>query len=242
MLNLNIKSLRAWSPAFHLLKSEFSGLDFAFNFDERPVAQEIPPSATRRLSSLTRISVDLGLQICKTAKADHIVFSSRHGEIHNATELLRSIGREQILSPTIFSQSVHNTSIGVLSLLQKNHAATTALASGANSFVAGLVSCAMYLQENPNSPVAYIFADEKISEIFSQHLVEENIPYAIAMLVTGSNQGLSLTLEGPKTRVDQGVSSTPQGILFSKWIFSNLSELILNGDTCSWALSRSLTN
>lgn len=223
MLALKLQRLRAWSPALANTPLTDPSSDFFFSATERYQLTQSSVSQARRLSHLTKISADLGLKICAGEKMDHVVFSSRHGELTNATQILTMIGKTEIISPTLFSQSVHNTAIGTLALFQKNHAATTALAAGANGFVMGLVSCAAYLQENPAKQVLYIAADDLIPDTFANCLTEANVPYATAMILS-LKSGKELQIEGLQKAISLETSNAvPQGIKFLKWFFTENS-------------------
>jgi hypothetical protein len=243
MMTIQIRRLQAWSPAFLDIKnSTLPAVDFSIQSEDKYPTSMISSSQGRRLSELTKTCVDLGLRVTEAQAPDHIVLSSRHGELQNATQLLEMIGQKEVLSPTLFSQSVHNAAIGTYTLIKKTHAATTSLSGGKNGFMMGLVSCAAYLKENPLAQVLYITADEKVPTIFENGLAEINIPHSAAMLLSASGSGQSFKFE---LNASHNLSSTaneknqtPQAINFLKWFFSESKSLELDGQSMSWSLHK----
>jgi hypothetical protein len=243
MMTINIRRLRAWSPAF-LGNQEPTApsVDFSIQSEAKYSPSMITPAQGRRLSDLTKTCVDLGLRVTDNLAADHIVFSSRYGELLNATQLLEMIGQSEVLSPMLFSQSVHNAAIGTYTLIKKTHAATTSLGGGKNGFMMGLVSCAAYLNENPQAQVLYITADETVPEVFEKSLVESNVPYSAALLLSASGPGRKLTFE-MNASSNLGTApleknQTPQPVEFIKWFFSESPSLELSGESMSWSLNK----
>lgn len=184
------------------------------------VSENITKNQSRRMSELTRVSVDLALKVSGGKNIDHIVFSSRHGELSNSTELLSMMAEGEILSPTLFSQSVHNTAVGVYSVLAKNRAATTAVAAGANSFHMGLISSYAFLQKHPQANVLYICADQLIPDAFSASVKEENRVYALAVVLNLRSQGCSMQLSQENFKSVAEPIKALQAVSFLKWFFS----------------------
>ena len=241
MLSMMVHRLLAWSPNFSIPeKSTLSPVDFSIQTEEKYTPTLIGAAQGRRLSDLTKSSVDLALRLTQDLQVDHVVFSSRHGELVNATKLLEMIGKNEVLSPMLFSQSVHNAAIGSYTLLKKNHAATTSLGGGKNSFMMGLVSCAIYLKENPKAKVLYIAADERVPATFQNSLSEENVPHAAAFLLSHSGAGckLDFALASGDGTISRSQNPVPQTLEFLKWFFSADSEKQLNGEQMSWNLRK----
>ncbi len=190
--------------------------------------QKLKPAQMRRLSMLTRISVDLALQIAEGQKVDHIVFTSRHGELFNSAQLLQMISRHEILSPMQFSQSVHNTAIGNYSLAAANRASATSLCGGQNGFVAGLLSCQIYLNEYPSSQVLFIAGDVEMPEVFRPFVDEVAPDHILVMLLGAEPRSMAMHLSGERGRGSgEAVSSSQSYVAFQK---------LLSTDTVDFSL------
>lgn len=243
MIGIKIRRLIAWSPVFSGLQPS-GGLEPAFlvQFEQKYSPQKISSAQSRRLSDLTKISVDLGLRVTEGESVDHVVFSSRHGELFNSVQLLQMIGQKEVLSPTLFSQSVHNTSVGTYSLLKKIHAAATALSSGKNGFIMGLVSAAAYLNENPRAQVLYISSDSVVPVELAIGLREENISFGVAMVVEKIDEGRAgecqIQFSPSSERASVAGISLPQPVEFLQWLFSSQAKHNLLGDRTSWTVQK----
>ncbi|MEC9281281.1 MAG: beta-ketoacyl synthase chain length factor [Bdellovibrionota bacterium] len=191
-ISLGINKLCAWS--FHesetqhkLQKSEG---DFVWNKSSSFVADSISKRNQRRMSNLSKLSVGLAATVSENHAIDHVVFSSRYGELENSMQLVEAIVDKDLLSPMAFSQSVHNTSSGLYSILKDEHCAMEAISAGEDSFVMGLVSAYAFLKTNLSSQVLYVYSDWNIPEVLrsmvnsSQHSAN-----AVAMLLKAEDSG-----------------------------------------------------
>ena len=62
------------------------------------------------MSALSRLAVQIALEAAGDAAPDYLVFCSQHGDLTRLREMLGNIATGAELSPTAFSQSVHNAS------------------------------------------------------------------------------------------------------------------------------------
>ncbi len=238
MYKLNIEKLIGWAPDLSIERGASIPKDFEI-LSGQISFKNISANQARRLSSLTKVSAELALEVLHEKSVDHIVFSSRHGELINSTQLLEMIANNEVLSPTLFSQSVHNTAVGALSILKQTNVPTTSLGGGRNGFLYGLISSYLSLQENPTRKVLYLCADEKIPEIFSARLEEENIPFAVAMILSldFDQNGIGLEISN-STAVDASKDPVPQALRFLKWLFQQNDSLHLANGPTDWILSK----
>ena len=72
------------------------------------------------MSALSKMAVQVALQTAGDERPDFLIFCSRHGELVRTRELLGSVVGGSELSPTGFSQSVHNTSAGLYTIIAKS--------------------------------------------------------------------------------------------------------------------------
>ena len=98
-----------------------------------PPGDAIPPMQRRRMSRLARMALSCALEAAGEDAIDYSIFCSQHGEIVRTRDILTSISEGTEISPTAFSQSVHNTSSGLYTILTKSNHASTSIASGTPS-------------------------------------------------------------------------------------------------------------
>jgi hypothetical protein len=142
---------------------------------------------TRRMTKAARISLDLALLSSEGESIDFIVYASRHGELSLSHDLINSVIAKEIPSPIKFSQSTHNAIAGLYTINTKNVAASTAISSGADSFIMGLISAINFLKSHPSSNVLYVFADAKVPTIYESKLNEPNEDVMLSFVMKSGN-------------------------------------------------------
>lgn len=80
---------------------------------------ELPMMTARRLSSGSKLAVECGLAMLRRHQPDAVLYTSRHGELERNYRIVHALATEQALSPTDFALSVHNSSVGNLTIAAK---------------------------------------------------------------------------------------------------------------------------
>lgn len=205
---------------------------------EGPAAQAltadlIPPMQRRRMSMLSKMAVQTALAATRDVTPHYIVFTSRHGEIVRTRKLLSDLSAGTELSPTEFSQSVHNTGAGLYSIIRKSQAPATALASGAASFAYGWLDAEGYLAERPGDTVLLVDCDDVLPDEYRAFVAQEPAAYALAVVLTAAGEdGVSLTI-GP----GDSDSLQPMGPQVLSWLLSAQASLRVDaeGQGFTWA-------
>jgi hypothetical protein len=200
-------------------------------------AGAIPATHRRRMSALSKLSVQIGMQAAKDSPADFLVFCSQHGELVRSRELLGSIAAGTELSPTSFSQSVHNTSAGLFTIISHTRAPATALASGASTFAYGWLEAEAYLAEHPSGHVLLVSYDEPLPAEYVPYSTQQQCLYAAAlMLSTGTGARVELARAPAASN-----EALPMAPLFLAWWLSAEPSLRITADGQGWAWSRQET-
>jgi len=140
----------------------------------------------RRLSSLAKMVLHVA-QECACGIPDvRIVFASRHGELVRTTTMLEGLAAKEDLSPTLFSMSVLNASVGLFSILQKNTAPATAISAGCASFGYGLLEASLQLADKPELPVLLVYADEPVPSVYEECELPGSKAHGIGLLLESS--------------------------------------------------------
>ncbi|TRX74732.1 beta-ketoacyl synthase chain length factor [Pseudomonas mangiferae] len=201
-MQFDIDQWRAWAP----------GLDSAEDWrawcaaprrlidaQQQPDVGFLPALQRRRLSRLARMMFHVAWPLA----ADHpplpLVFLSRHGETPRTLAILTDLARDEPLSPTQFSLSVHNAIIGLWSILRQDTSEMTALAAEGDGLEqAVLDACGLLADGAP--AVLLVVAEEAPPALFDGHIDDVPFPYAVALRLS-AGQGWSLALEngdGPR--------------------------------------------
>ena len=89
----------------------------------------VPKMMTRRrLTRAAKIAIYLSNEVSFTG--GRIVYGSSFGELEATANILNSITNKEAISPTYFQNSVYNTAISYLSILQENEEELLTISSG----------------------------------------------------------------------------------------------------------------
>ena len=104
----------------------------------------IPMLMRRKLSPIGKIAISTMLD-CYGENSDDIklVYASRYGELERVVKLIKQEHEENEISPTGFSFSVHNSTVGLFSLLKNIHSSYNSITAGENSFSLGFLDAVM---------------------------------------------------------------------------------------------------
>lgn len=153
----------------------------------------IPPAMRRRTSMTTRIAITAANAACIQAGVNPTqvpsVFASLGGEIQVTDALCRLLPMpEELLSPTQFHNSVHNTTAGYWGILNQCQAPSTAIAAVDDTFAMGLLEAWTQLQL-ANGDVLLVCYDEQWPQYLAPPIGQHACACAI-LLSTDSQQAL----------------------------------------------------
>lgn len=125
-------------------KLEFCIKKFSYSTGENLDLSSIPMNMRRKLSLVGKIAMSTMLD-CYGENSDDIklVYASRYGELERVVKLIKQEHEENEISPTGFSFSVHNSTVGLFSLLKKIYSSYNSIAGGEESFSVGLLDAIM---------------------------------------------------------------------------------------------------
>ncbi|USG62611.1 beta-ketoacyl synthase chain length factor [Sneathiella marina] len=235
-LGFSIDSWSAWAPG---LESPEAWRDWYSDRQELPRAEgipdvrDLPAGMRRRLSLLGKMALRVALDAGQ-ADTTRIVFSSRYGNVLQMLQLLQTMAVDEPISPTGFGMSVHNSLVGMLSIITKNVRSQTAIAAGSESFCMGLVEALGLLAENPHEPVMLIHCDDVLPEFytpFQDHSVRQ---CALALVITSQNPAqnhLTLNFAGGRAAAgqDDPIAS------FLKFMIGGLDDWSWTGAQGKWS-------
>ncbi|WP_084631052.1 beta-ketoacyl synthase chain length factor [Ferrimonas senticii] len=167
-----------------------------------PALPFVAPMARRRLTRLSQMALAVSQPLINDTQTV-TVFASTHGEVSQTTELLSTLAQRQPLSPTRFSQSVHNTAAGAFGIQFQHTAAATAIAAGEQTLFAALVEA--YGQLLQQQSLLLVFVDDPLPEPL-QHFQPPLKPLALA-LELGAPADFQLTISKQAVASSDCVSS-----------------------------------
>lgn len=235
-LEFYINAWSAWSPQ-RINSSDW--IDWAAKkktslaFKEPSVAPDIK---RRRMSNLSKMSIFTALESLKDTSLKPIcVFASRYGELTRTLKLLNALVDNEDLSPTDFSMSVHNTALGLFSIESANELPSSMVSAGENTFEYGLLESCAYLTKFPKHPLLYVYSDESVPAIFSEH-VQQDETISIALLLSSqSNDQIKFDFFSKAGETDQTINSAEA---FLEFFLSGANDLQINKAGMNWQWRR----
>ena len=162
--------------------------------DEKlPDVSFVPAMIRRRMSDLEKIAVGLAGKIAPTDTNYTVVFASKFGEWGQTVHLIKQFFNDGEMSPSGFSNSVHNAAPGQFSLITKNTNSYTAIAAGDDTLEMAILKA---ISENTN--VMVIFAGEHSPEIYTPILKTEQDAFGMAFMIKpDGNRAIKITSGTP---------------------------------------------
>ena len=199
-----------------------------------PDASGLPAPYRRRMSRLSKMALSTALDAIAGRTFDYSIFCSQHGEIIRSRELLASIAAGIELSPAAFSQSVHNTSSGLFTLIAETTTPSTSIASGENTFAYGWIEAQAYLAAHPEHRVLLVDFDEVIPAEYQRYSARIYCDHALALMLSVAPDGGIGMASAPCDEDDV----LPQGPRFAAWIQSESASLSITSEGQAWRWDR----
>lgn len=144
---------------FYIYKYSIASEDSA-EASEKTGLEFLPMIQRRKLSQLSKIAFTSMFETLEGFEGElsRLVFASQFGEFDRLLKLIEQYQTENEVSPSVFSMSVHNATIGAFSLLNKINAPYNSLSAGENTLSAGLLDAIMNTEQGS---ILFCYADLK---------------------------------------------------------------------------------
>ena len=192
---------------------------------------ELPMMTARRLSSGSKLAVECGLAMLRRHQPDAVLYTSRHGELERNYRIVHALATEQALSPTDFALSVHNSSVGNLTIAAKQPSVSSSLSAGRDSFQQGLCEVLSLLQAGYQRVLMVDF----LPEFYHPQLPSEmpTWPYAVALVIEAGDDWQCET----QSAIAGNETTLPQSMLFLQHYLQNVDTFSLPGERVQWRWS-----
>ncbi len=111
---------------------------YSYVKDEEFDVSFIPMMTRRKLNKFGRAALFTLYNVYEGGNP-YLVFASEYGDVERVLKLIEQRNEEGEVSPAGFSSSVHNASIGLFSLLEKNKTGYNSISAGEKTVAAGLL-------------------------------------------------------------------------------------------------------
>lgn len=206
--------LNDWASAAALLRDPAAWLDAPTAV---PPPLRLPPTERRRAGPVVKLSLVVADQAVAAAGLDPAklatVFTSSTGEPSNCHALCEALAApERLVSPTRFTNSVHNAPGGYWHIAVQGMAPSTSLAGHDASFGAGLLE-AMTQVAATQQPVLLVAADVRYPAPLDAKRPTPDAFGLALLLAPGTGLSLGLQPQAPATRCEHpGLERLRDGI------------------------------
>jgi len=195
VIQFDIDQWQAWAPGLANIDdwATWARDPCCLENDDEPDVSFLPAMQRRRLSRLARMAFAVATPLAQGQPPMPLVYASRHGETPRTFAILSDLAREEALSPTQFSLSVHNAIIGLWSIQQGDGSEMTALAAEGDGLEHAMLEAGLLLAEGAPS-VLVVVAEDRPPAAYGPWIDDVSFPYAVALRLT-SGQRWRLSLE-----------------------------------------------
>ena len=191
-LKFGIESWDAWLPGVRDKSEWLEALSSQKSVEPTDLSKKtdyryLKPRQRRRLSDISKITLDVAFGAISEHQQVSTVFASRRGEVGRMAGLLRDICAEEDASPTAFSLSVHNTASGLFSIQSNNHAPSTAVAAGHDTVAAAFIEACSQLACGKDR-VLLVISEDIMPQVYQCFSDKNEQPVAAAFLLTPEEQ------------------------------------------------------
>lgn len=165
-----------------------------------PAPARLPPTERRRAGTVVKASIVVADEACAAAGLDPAtlatVFTSSTGDPLNCHLMCEALaGPERLMSPTRFTNSVHNAAAGYWHIATASRAPSTSLAAFDASFAAGLLEAAVQAAST-RAPVLLVACDVPYPEpLHALRPVADSFAVALVIDVADAPGGIALRVQ-----------------------------------------------
>ncbi|MGP0171790.1 beta-ketoacyl synthase chain length factor [Pseudomonas sp. NCHU5208] len=184
-MNFQIEGWRAWAPGLESMddwRAWCNAPKVVPDDQQQPDVSFLPAMQRRRLSRLARMMFHVAWPLADEQGALPLVFASRHGETPRTLAILGELAKDEPLSPTQFSLSVHNAIIGLWSILRNDTSEMTAMSAAGDGLEQALLEANGLLAEGAPA-VLLVIAEELPPDLYTSHIDDIPFSYALALLL-----------------------------------------------------------
>ena len=162
-----------------------------------PSLDYVSPLLKRRLSQLTRMTIEVVHRVLDAAPESGLVFVSSGGESARQLQVDRMLIKDGAILPAPFSLSVFNASPDMATIALGMKGGYTALFPAGNMFQEGLAYGAAPIMAGETESVILVFADQQLPDEYSSIAGPEDKipPYAAAFVLSSVRQTGSIPVD-----------------------------------------------
>ena len=174
--------------------------------DKAPDISYTDSSFRRRLSQISKMSIQVIHDLLPLREDAKILFFSFRGELSREYQIHKSMKEDGTLRPAAFSLSGFNTPVALASIAFGLKAGYSALYPADNSFSTCITAAEAALVTGAAEEIVFVYADENVSPGFRSFFREPPAPAAFCMILSRVFLSPGVPLSSLKTEADNPLS------------------------------------
>ncbi len=200
-VELAVRRWAAWAPGVADAASwdRWARAEGAIEGPLRPDVNFVASLQRRRLSDVSRMAFSVAARcLDEVEPRPGLVFCSRYGEYPRSFEILAGLARQEPVSPTAFSMSVHNTAASQFSMHRQDRSPCTALAAGEATLETAFVEAWSQIAGRAGGSMIVVYHDQPLPALYRDQETSVTDSLALGMLLSlpasgGAGRTLRLT-------------------------------------------------
>ncbi|MBQ0050579.1 MAG: beta-ketoacyl synthase chain length factor [Treponema sp.] len=171
------------------------------NPSEMPKLEYCDPLFKRRLSQISRMTIEALHGLGDEVLDSKLVFASFRGEIARQLKMNKMLVEDQDVMPAAFSISVFNTPAAAATIALKMKSGYTCVYPSEDNFKSAFISAAAPVLCGDEKKIVFAYADELVPEEYKNCAgYTDKLPLAFAVVLSSqkSENAVEITLDSPE--------------------------------------------
>ena len=180
---------------------------------ESPDISFTDPMFRRRLSQISKMTIQVVHDLLPVAEDTKIIFLSFRGELSKQYKINEKLIKDNSIMPAAFSLSVFNAPPALASIAFGLKGGYTAVFPGENSLIAGLSLTEAAFLNGKSEELIFIYADEEIPREYKDIIPGTHLPLAFGFVLTRNPGDHPIHFSALKESIDSPISFLKRLIL-----------------------------
>lgn len=188
----------------------------------------------RRIERLGRSAFQVAHWCQGDTQGFPLIFASRHGDPGRTADLLLSMWKNEPLSPTSFTLSVHNAIGAQYSIVRGETSNVSAISNGIFTIEAALVEAVALLSDG-HAEVMVVVYDASLPALYLPFADEPQADFAFAWRIKAGN---TFSLESSSVSIPQLVDALPHALGVLRFFLGTNSSFEFSDCQAGWKWNR----
>ena len=203
-----ISRFSAWAPGVENAKEWEEWVSGKREINIGPESPDIsftPPMFRRRLSQISKMTIQVVHDLLPVAEDTKLLFLSFRGELSQQYKVNKMLIEDNDILPAAFSLSVFNVPAALASIAFSLKGGYSAIYPGGNSIATGLSLTEAAFLNGESEELIFVYADEDIPHEYKDIFPETHLPLAFGFVLTRKPDSSGLNPTIPLYALKEGI-------------------------------------